>query len=134
MDVGREHPPQDVADLVHGRGDVEDPRVDHFAAAEGQQLLRQIARALAGLRDFVQVREPAAVGRQVLTRQVGEAENRLEQVVEVVRDAAGQLPDRLQLAALRDLVLQPRPLLLGALPLGDVPRDQQDAGGVAGLR
>jgi hypothetical protein len=80
---------------------VEDLRMDHLAAAEGQQLLRQIARAFAGLRDDVEVGKPAAVWRQVLTRQLRKAEDRLQQVVEIVRDAARQLADRLQLAALR---------------------------------
>ena len=82
-----------------------------LAPAEGQQLPRQIARPLAGLRHLVEARQSAAVGRQVLARQIGEPENRLQQVVEVVGDAAGELADRFELAALRDFSFEPQPLL-----------------------
>ena len=51
-------------------------------------------------------------------QKVAEADDRRQQVVEVVRDAAGELADRLHLLALRDLHLE-RALLGGVDGVGD---------------
>ena len=51
-------------------------------------------------------------------QQLGVADDRRQEVVEVVGDPAGELPDRLHLLRLPKLVLQ-------ALPLGDVAQVRQ---------
>ena len=55
-----------------------------------------------------------------------------QQVVEVVRDAAGQLADRLHLLRLRKLLLRALQRLLRLAPLGDVARDLGEADQLAG--
>ena len=59
-----------------------------------------------------------SVGRWFIKQKVGEADDRRQHVVEVVRDAAGELADRLHLLALRDLHLE-RALLGGVDGVGD---------------
>ena len=73
-------------------------RRERLAAAEREQALRQ-GRAPLGTLDGVceQARGLRVLRRQALAEQRQAAEHGGEQVVEVVRDPAGQLPDRLHL-------------------------------------
>ena len=50
-----------------------------------------------------------------------------QQVVEIVRHAAGQLADALHLLRLGELLLRALQRLLGLAPLGDVARDLGEA-------
>ena len=68
-----------------------------------------------------------SVGLMVGEQQVGIADDRGQHVVEVVRDAAGELADRLHLLPLREILLQ------GAL-LGRVEREHDGAVAFAALR
>ena len=89
--------------------------VDHLRAKrlpprERQQLPHEAGRAVGVLLDVHDVLE-GRIGRPVVgEKQVGEADDRGQHVVEVVRDAAGELADRLHLLALRELQFE-RPLL-----------------------
>jgi hypothetical protein len=76
---------------VHGFG------IECLAARKGQHALGERGAAL-GARDGV-VDEPHELGLvgQALAQQLQAAEDRHEQVVEVMGDAAGQLADRLHL-------------------------------------
>ena len=94
-------------------------RLKDLPAAEREQLPGQGCRALAGALDFEQVGAPRRIGRQLLGEQLGEPEDRRQHVVEVVRDAAREVTDRLELLCLAQLLLQ---LAL----LGDVMSDHQD--------
>ncbi len=79
-------------------------QVEALVARERQQLARELAAALAGAaRDL-----GAALGHIVLRHQqdqVHAALDHIEQVVEVMRDAAGQAPDRFHLLVLRHRLL-----------------------------
>ena len=87
-------------------------RPQRLAAREGEQLPHQARRAIGVLLDLHDVLE-GRVGRAVIGEQeVGIADDRGQHVVEVVRDAAGELADRLHLLALREILLQ-RALLGG---------------------
>ena len=92
-------------------------RLEHLAPAEGEQLLRQPRRALAGAADLLdrhtQALLVAAHGGQ---RQVAVAVDDREQVVEVVRDPACEAADRLELLV--------APQLLG----GELLRDEAVSG------
>jgi hypothetical protein len=69
------------------------------------------------LADELVDRRPA---RQLHQSQAGVAENSDQQVVEIVRDAAGEEPQALHLLRLLDAPLEPAALLFAALALGDV--------------
>jgi hypothetical protein len=99
-----------------------------LAAAEHQHLLDQVARPLAGTLRLREVGGQARVRERLVAVacQRDVAHDRGEQVVEVVGDAAGQLPDRLHLLRLTQARLQFLPLGLGPHALGDVARDRED--------
>ena len=80
--------------------------LDELAAAEGEQLARQPGGALGGLRDLLR-------GTRAGVVQIGHRQQRCvavddgEDVVEIVRDAAGELADGLHFLRLAQLFLQP---------------------------
>ena len=89
-------------DLVEVEGD----RLEHLLAAEGQQLARQRCGALGGVQDLIHLRRHRRIGLDAVRHQLRIAADRGQQVVEVVRDAAGEPADRLHLLRLAQLVLE----------------------------
>jgi hypothetical protein len=86
---------------------------ERLPARERQQLAHKRSGAVGVLLDVHDVRE-GRVGRPVVRKQkVGRHDDRGQHIVEVVRDAAGQLTDRLHFLALRHLRFQR--LLLGRI-------------------
>ena len=87
------------------------PRFEHLRpqglpAREGKQLAHQARRPVGVVLDLHDVLE-GRVGRAVVGEEkVRVADDRLQHVVEVVRDAAGELPDGLHLLRLRELLLE----------------------------
>ncbi len=97
-----EHVGHVADDFVH----VQALGLDDLAAAEGEQLAGQPGRALGGLRDLLR----GTRGRVIQLghrQQRGVAVNDGEDVVEIVRDAAGKLADGLHFLRLAQLFLQP---------------------------
>ena len=88
-------------------------RLQDLLAAEGQQLAGQGGGALAGLLDRLELLAQR-VGRvgDPAQREIGVAQDRGQQVVEIVGDPAGQPPDRLHLLG----------LARADSPAGSVPR------------
>ena len=104
-------------------------RLQRLAAGEGEQLAGQLGGALGAVKMafFSRGSARASLGHR-RAEQLEVAADHLQQVVEVVGDAAGELADRLHPLGFA----QP---LLGADPVGDVAHraDQPVAGAVAGL-
>ena len=94
----RQHVPEVGDSLV----DVHLPRDRHLLPAESEQLMRELASPLSGRLDFLEL---VAIDSCRMTgqEQLGVAEHRGQQVVEVVRDAAGELSHRLDLLHLPEL-------------------------------
>ena len=67
-----------------------------LAAAEGQQLAGERGGALRGHQNLFRGGAVGIVGRLVVANHLGVAFDDGQQVIEVVRDAAGELSDRLQ--------------------------------------
>ena len=88
-------------------------RLQRLAPGERQQALRQGGAALGALGGAVDQAFGGGIVRQALAQQLEIAEHRGQQVVEVVRHAAGELADRFQLLHVAQLVL-------GAGALGDL--------------
>ena len=81
-------------------------RVHDLLAAEVEQLLRQVARALARRLDLPDVARHPGCRRKIREDEIAVAEDGRQQVVEVVRDAAGELPDGFHLLRLAQLGLE----------------------------
>ena len=97
------------------------------AAAEGEDALDQSLCPGRGLQHLVQVSARQAHGRDMPLRELAVAEDRAEDVVEVVRDAAGERAHRLHLLRLAKLRLQAVLVRLGsvgALELAGKERDE----------
>ena len=102
------------------------------AAAESEDAVDERAAALSGGHDAVQVAVQPRAAPRVAHRHLAVAEDRSEDVVEVVRDAAGKRAHRLQALRATQLLLHLVQLFLGLLPLRDVLHEADHAGGLAG--
>ena len=92
-------------------------------AREGQQLAHQVGGAVGVLLDLHDVGEGRIARPEAQQQQIAEADHRGQQIVEVVRDAAGELAHRLHLLRLRELRFE-------ALLLGGVDEMQHQAAAV----
>ena len=100
-------------------GEIEDLHVEHLLAPERQELARQRLGAGGRGDDRVEIAAGRGAGGETIQREAGAADDDREQVVEVVRDAAGQPPDGVHLLRLTQLVLE--------LPaLGDVAKKTRE--------
>ena len=122
LDVLADQPAHQPPDLAHDDVDVEHFGPEHLLAAERQELPRQQAGAMRGPLDLVEILG-AEVGRVERRRhELGIAGDDGQQVVEVVRDAAGEPADRLHLHRLRELFLGRFERLLRLDDVGHVAR------------
>ena len=101
-DQPREH----AARVREQRVEVEDARLEHLLAGEREQLAGQVRRALAGPADLRDVLADRVVRRELGEGHVAVAEDRRQQVVEVVGDASGELADALHLLGLAELLFE----------------------------
>ena len=118
-DVFADQAAQQLLDLPHERVEIDDLRLQHLPAAEGEQLAGERRGALARRLNLLEVRAQPIALRDLVEHQRAVAEDGGQQIVEIVRDAAGELPDRLHLLRLAQLLLEPP-------ALGDVARVDHD--------
>src|SRR4051794_982622 len=103
-DQAIEHRQQPGRDLV----EVERDRVHHLLAREREQLARELRGALGRPLDLAQFVR-ARAGADAALREPAVAADHGQQVVEVMRDAARELADRLHLLRLAQLLLERAP-------------------------
>ena len=96
---------QHPVELRHDDVQVEHLRLQHLPPAEGQQLLRERGRPLAGALDFKHLLDGGLVAGQRIVKQAAVADDGREQVVEVVSDAAGEPADGLHFLRLAKMLL-----------------------------
>ena len=101
-----DQPLQDLLHLEDHLVQIEDPELEHLPAAEGQQLLRERGGAARRGAHLADARAPRVLVAQSCQQGLGVAEDDGEQVVEVVRHAARQPADRLELLGLAQLLLE----------------------------
>ena len=116
LQVLADQAPQHAIELADDGVEIDDARLDDLPAREQQQLAGQGGGALAGALDLLERRPVRMRRRDLAEDDVGVALHDGEQVVEVVRDAAGEPADRLHLLRLQELLLE-------LLALGDVDAD-----------
>jgi hypothetical protein len=126
-DDAAEHPVYSGHDSV----EVDDPRLQQLPPAEREQLMGQLRRAAPRLPDLLDVFPAHVVRRELVQHHLAVAQDRAEQVVEVVRDAARQPAHRLHLERLAELLLGLAQGLLGAHPPAHVHVDRHEADGLA---
>ena len=127
LDPLADQPPQHHLQFRQHVGELQHLRAQRLAPREREQLTHQTRRAIGVLADLHDVLE-RGIGRPVVDQQqIRIADDRGQNVVEVMRDAAGELADRLHLLALREILLQ-------RLLLGGVERDHVGAGALAAAR
>ena len=98
---------KDARDLLDGRVQIDDFQAQHGAAGEPEKLARQLGGPLScffGGLDHLAVR---AISRQAARQKADVSQDGGEEVVEIVRDPAGQLTDCFHLLRLAELVFQP---------------------------
>ena len=110
---------QQMRHFGHDVGKLEDLRAKRLLAGESEQLAGQAGGAVGVRLDLLDVVIVAVAGRVAHHHQVAMADDRGQDIVEIVGDAAGELADRLHLGRLRDLALE-----LGFLAI--VLEQQQD--------
>src|SRR5205814_6046078 len=91
---------------------------EHLSPAEGEQLARELRCPEAGVLDLLDVFAAGIVEWSGVQQELCTAEDRGEEIVEVVGDAPCELAYRLHFLGLPELVLE---LAAG----GDVPREHQ---------
>ena len=111
---------QQVDQLLHEAGEVDRLHDEPPTAGIGEHLPAELGGPAGGVLDLPQVVAARGLGRHLQQRQVGVAEDRREQVVEIVRDAAREHAEALQLLRLLHLRLELAPLLLRPVACGDV--------------
>ena len=100
---------------MHQLVQVQEPRLEHLPTTEREQLVGELRRARGRLPNLVDVIARGAIEGGILQQDLRRAQDGGEQIVEVVRDAPGELNHRLDALGTADLGL-PGPL--GASPDG----------------
>ncbi len=119
---------QQVAHAAHQLHQVDRLQVELLAAGEGQHALGQDRAALGALHGIVdQPRNARIVVGHIAAQQVEAAQHHGQQIVEIVRHAAGQLADRLDLLRLHQRLARAVEGDLRRPALGDVARDLGEA-------
>ena len=83
-----------------------DARLQNLHAAESEELARQRGRAIGGAVDLFDFAGDGIAGRQNVQQQLGVALDDHQEIVEVVRDAAGEATDGFHFLRLAKLVFE----------------------------
>ncbi len=97
LDVLADQATQQMGQLGQRVGHAEAPGLKRLLARESEELAHQIGGPVGVLLDLHDVGEGLVAGAVAQQQEVGKADHRRQQVVEIVGDAAGQLADRLHL-------------------------------------
>ena len=117
---GLEHP----LGVDHHVVEAQAANLKELASAEGEQLLGELGGPQAGLANLLDVLPDRLSRPQIREGQLAVAQDRGQQVVEIMGDPPCQPADRLHLLGLAELLLGQLELLLGPLPFGDVEVDR----------
>ena len=105
LDLLAERRPKQFCDVEHGGIDVDIARLQRLAAGKGEQMLDQLAAAFRRLIDQFGRLLQLRLMRKARDQRFGGAGDHRQHVVEVVRDAAGELADGVEFLRLLQLVL-----------------------------
>ena len=127
-----DQPPQHLFHIEDDRVEVQNFGFQNLLAAEGQELTGQRSGALPRFLDLQAFLVQGIVRRQALLENLAVADDHTQQIIEVMGDPAGELPNGFHFLRLAQLFLQR--FLLGDVPEnGDhalLPGDIDDLGGI----
>ena len=115
LDARRQRGPQQPDRFLDDLAQPDDAPLVRLPPPEGEDLLDELAGARARLLDFGQALLRRMLRHEILPRQFDVADDRAEDVVEVVGDAAGEGAEGLHLLRLAQRRLEPLPRRLGVL-------------------
>ena len=124
LDLLAQRRAQQLCDVGDRGVDLDVARLQRLLARERQQMLDQLGAAFGGIVDQARRALQLRLLLQARHQRLGIARDHGQHVVEVVRDAAGQLADRIELLRLVQLPL-------GFARRGRVVIDQHGAGDIA---
>jgi hypothetical protein len=124
LDALADESAQETVEVDEQRVEVEVARIERLAATESKEFAGDPAGSLRGAQDLGELPGVAMVVAQAMQQELRVAGDRGEKVVEVVSDSAGQLPDRLDLLSLHQLLGEES-------ALGDVEHDSLETIGLA---
>ena len=116
-DGRRDDRPEQFAHLLDEFFQRDRPHDEPAASRVGEHLRGELAGTQRGALDAFDVLASRRSGRQIREREAGLAEDADEQVVEVVRHAAGQHAEALEALRLLDAIVESSPFALGAFAL-----------------
>ena len=116
----RQRAHQQLRGIGHHLADIDRARRQRLLAREGQQPADQVGAAVRGLQRRRQELGQLRIARMAVAQRGEVADHHRQHVVEIVRDAAGELADRLHLLRLRDGHLR-------LLDLADIDRQHEAA-------
>jgi hypothetical protein len=96
------------------------PAIRLPAAAECEYLIDEITRSLACTADLLKITAWPAIRRELPFRHFRITEDRADDIVKVMRDTAGESPDRFHAAGALKIRLQARPFLLKMVSRHDI--------------
>ena len=114
----------EIAHRLREAGDLDRGGFELLAARECEQMLDQLRTLLSGMASHCDNLRLIVAQRDTALDHAESAQHRREKIVEIVRDAAGQLPDRVHFAGLGELALQ-------FLAVGHVEQCARELDGVA---
>jgi hypothetical protein len=126
-DVRAQRTVQQVGHVVDQLGNGHGLGIEVLPAREGQHALGEDGAPLRGLPGVGHQRRDPGIVADAPLDELQAAQHRRQQVVEIVRDAAGQLADRLHLLRLEQRFPRRVEMLLGLPPFGEVARDLGEA-------
>ena len=116
-------------DAVDALAQIDHHGIEALPAREGEQLPRQVLAALGGGLDrFERLNDPRLVRLEAALQDLRVAADDHQQVVEIVRDAAGELAERFHFLRLRELLARVLQRGLGLVQFGVARLAQQGFG------
>src|SRR5262249_12534579 len=100
LDAAADERADQLRDVLDLRADVEHFRLERLAAGEGQKLRRQLGGALHRPGDRLDLTAAGPPGEIAAAQEIGGGTDDGQEIVEIVRDAAGELADRFHLLGL----------------------------------
>ena len=137
LDVGAEESTQQSLGASHEVVQVQHLRFENLLPTEREKLLRQFRRPFSRLHDLLDIGTERIFRLEVGADHLRVTQDHGEQVVEVVRDAAGEPPHGLHFLRLEELLLRPTECRLGPLPLAELaqgrPQEPSVGNGEGGM-
>jgi len=106
LDVRGQEPVEHLLHVGDDLVEIENLGLQHLLPAEGQELPRQCRRALRSLGDLLQASVVGISWGHLLQDHLAVAADHSQQIVEIVRDATREAPDRFELLGLAKLVFE----------------------------